>query len=318
MNYKNRLKILIADDDGQFSRRASDYLNDHGFDSRFVNNGKEAQRVIKEWKPRLVICDLLLPEGNALDILKFIKDNEVTSKHNINLMVVSGHNSLSNVKQTFKHGAVDYLVKPMEFEDLLKRVVFQLRRTRRIQEFDKTVVGNPEEASFLLYLTELVLRTSAVEKDASEALFNITKMVASKMDGVRCNIVRYISPIEGVVVSSSDDRKAAGIELNLQKYPEIISSVTSGETIAIDNLDSDSDLKIIKHLFKDISFNSLLVCPIQCNKEIYGVLSIRMPKERKPVTNNEMRFIAMAALIAGLVVNNKNLSKINSLFKEAS
>ena len=58
---QNRLKILIADDDGQFSRRAADYLIEHGFDCRFVSSGAEAMRQIKSWKPRLVLADLILP-----------------------------------------------------------------------------------------------------------------------------------------------------------------------------------------------------------------------------------------------------------------
>src|SRR6185312_11068531 len=113
---QKRIRVLIADDDHQLSRRLADYVSDRGFDARVVSNGKDARSQILEWKPRYVLADLMLPDGNALSLIDFIKGESSLRHQFIHVLVMSGHNVQANVQQALRHGAKDYIVKPFRHE----------------------------------------------------------------------------------------------------------------------------------------------------------------------------------------------------------
>ena len=298
-----KIRVLIADDDNQLARNLASYISDHGFDCKLAQTGSEAKSLITQWKPKLILADLMLPDGNAFSILDFIQ-NESSLRHQMmHLMVMSGHNSQFNVKQSFEKGAKDYLVKPFKIGDVLKRLVFHCRNYRGVKDIKAKEYSKTDEASLMLHLTDLVLRQSLSEESVEEKLFKITRMVSMKVDGVRCSIINVLDQQQGIVVTSNDDRKATGIRLDLNKYPEVLDVVNRDQLIAIENLEQNKDLKLIQKLLKDILFNSMIVCPVRRDGQIFGVLSLRMPKEKEYISDNEIRFIEIVAHITSLVLD---------------
>lgn len=313
-----RIKILIADDDGQLSRQLANFISKHGFQCRLAPNGVEARRMILEWKPKIVLADLMLQEGNAFSLMKFIK-NEKSLRHQfIHLIVMSGHNSQFNVKQAFENGAKDYIVKPFKMDDLLKRLVFHCRSYRHIHELSKNEFSKVDESSLMLHLTDLVLRQAISKESLHDKLYNLTRMVSMKVDGVRCSIVNVRDHERGVVVVSNDDRRATGIKLDLNKYPEILSVMNTGHLVAIENLEQSRELKLIRKLLKNVSFNSMIVCPVKQNGDAFGVLSLRMPKEKETVTDNEIRFVEIVGHVVSLVLSNENPSDNSHFWMEST
>lgn len=305
MGQLKKIKVLIADDDNLLSRRLADYIGDRGFEARVVNNGKDARTQIVEWKPRFVLADLMLPEGNALNLIDFIREEKSLRHRFMHVLVMSGHNEESNVRQALSRGAKDYIVKPFRHEDVIKRLVFHSRSYRGLKDISAKDYTHVDEASFMLHLTDLVLRQALGGTPLDETLFNLTRMVSLKVDGVRCNIVHCLDQKEGVVVISNDDRKASGITLDLYKYPEILHVMNTGSLIAIENLEESAELRQVREKVKDISFNSMVVCPISRNGQRFGVLSLRMPPEKETVTDNEIRFVEIVSQVISLVLGSE-------------
>lgn len=312
----NKIKVLIADDDGQLSRRLADFIGTHGFEVRMATTGTDARSQILEWRPRLVLADMMLPEISALGLLDYIR-NEPQLKHQlINVMVMSGHNDASNVRQSLDRGAKDYLVKPFKAEDVLRRLVFHCRTYRHLQELSRNEYHNVDEGSLMLHLTDLVLRQAIAGDSIPNILFNLSKMVAMKVDGVRCNIVHVVSPFSGIVVVSNDDRGATGIELDLNKYPEIVNVMNTGVMIAIENIENSPELKPIRSLLRNVMFNSMIVCPVSRFQKPFGVLSLKMPAEKTSISDNEMRFVEIVSHVVSLVLSNENHKDIEEYWRQ--
>jgi DNA-binding response OmpR family regulator len=300
-----KIKVLIADDDNQMSRRLSDHLTDHGFDVRTSSNGKDARAQILEWKPKFVLADLILQEGNAFELIDYIKSEKELRRHFINVFVMSGHNTQSNVRNAFQRGAKDYIVKPFRHEDILKRLVFHSRSYRKRSDVTASELSKFDESGLMLHLTDLVLRQALGGGTFEDTLFNLTRMVTLKVDGVRCSIIQCLDQKNGVVVTSNDDRGASGIQLDLYKYPEVIHVMNMNSPIAIENIDESSDLKHIKEFLSNITFNSMVVCPVLRRGEQFGVLSLRLPPEKITITDNEIRFVEIVSHVVSLVMSNE-------------
>jgi DNA-binding response OmpR family regulator len=303
--HQKQIRVLIADDDNQLSRRLADHISDQGFDARVVNSGKDARAMIADWKPRFVLADLMLPEGNALSLIDFIKSEKNLRHQFIHVLVMSGHNVETNVRQSLDRGAKDYIVKPFRFEDVVKRLVFHSRSYKKLKEISAKEFPRVDEASLMLHLTDLVLRQALGGTNLEDILFNLTRMVSLKVDGVRCSIVQCLDQKLGLVVTSNDDRDASGIQLDLYKYPEILHVLNTRSLVAIENLSGSAELRHVREKVKDIAFNSLIVCPISRFGQPFGVLSLRMPPEKETVSDNEIRFVEIVSHVVSLVLSNQ-------------
>lgn len=302
---QDRIRVLIADDDNQLSRRLADYITDHGFEARVVANGKDARTQISEWKPRYVLADLMLPEGSALTLIDYIKSEKSLRHQFIHVIVMSGHNVEANVRQAMQRGAKDYLVKPFRHEDVVKRLVFHSRSYRQLRELSNKEFSTVDESSLMLHLTDLVLRQALSGGTLEDTLFNLTRMVSMKVDGVRCSIINCVDQRLGYVVTSNDDRKASGIQLDLYKYPEVLHVLNTQTLIAVENLADSVELRSVREQVKDIAFNSMIVCPIGRLGQPFGVLSLRMPPEKETVSDNEIRFVEIVSHVVSLVLSNE-------------
>lgn len=299
-----RIRVLIVDDDNLTARRLSDFIYEHGFEAQVINNCKDAKASIITWKPRFVLANLLLPDGSAFSLIEFIK-NEKTLRHQfIHVIVTSGHNNEANVRQALQMGAKDYIVKPFRLEDILKRLIFHSRSYKRVREISTSEYNRLDEAGLMLHLTDLVLRQALGSQNLEDILFNLTRMVSLKVDGVRCSIIQCLDQKAGVVVTSNDDRKAAGISLDLYNYPEVLHVLNTQALVAIENLDDNPELRKVREKVKDISFNSMIVCPVSRYGHPFGVLSLRMPPEKETISDNEIRFVEIVAQVISLVLSN--------------
>lgn len=312
-----KIRVLIADDDGQTSRQLASYISNHGFECRLATNGSEARNLITNWKPKLVLADLMLPDGNAYTLLDYIKTEPLLRHHFIHLIVMSKHNSEFNVKQSFDRGAKDYLVKPFKMPDVLQRLVFHCRSSRNIKEIRKSEYQKIDEASLMLHLTDLVLRQAISKQSIADKLYALTQMVSLKVDGVRCSIIEALDQQSGIVVVSNDDKEASGIRLDLNRYPEVLNVVNTGSLIAIENLEQSLELRSIQKLLKNVMFNSMIVCPVQRKGQIFGVLSLRMPKEKETISDNEIRFIEIVGHVVSLLLDQEKSSDSSDFWKEA-
>ncbi len=109
------MKVLIVDDEARV-RKAVRLLVD--WDAHQINeilearNGNEAIEIIRQAKPSLIIMDMMMESGNGIELMTWV--NEFAG--NTKFIVVSGHNDFEYVRQTVRHGGIDYILKPIEAE----------------------------------------------------------------------------------------------------------------------------------------------------------------------------------------------------------
>ena len=116
-------KILIAEDELMI-RQGIKYLVDwelHGFEVVAVaRNGQEALKMIEETHPDIIITDILMPVMNGIELIK-----EISRLHpEIHVIVLSGYSDFEYVKNSFRFGAIDYILKPsLKPDELLSAVI---------------------------------------------------------------------------------------------------------------------------------------------------------------------------------------------------
>ena len=112
--------ILIIDDDASINEMISEALMNEGYTVSKAYSGTEAMMILSQSKPDLVLLDLMLPGLSGEQLLPHIKD--------IPVIVVSAKSDIYDKVGLLLDGAVDYITKPFNIQELLARVTVQLRK----------------------------------------------------------------------------------------------------------------------------------------------------------------------------------------------
>jgi len=121
--------ILIVEDDTSLANRLAQGLQEAGYACGIAGSIKDAEAVLLEKTPALVLLDMGLPDGDGADFLETIR-----SKHSdLPVIITTARLSVSDRVGGLEGGADDYLVKPYAFEELLARIRIQLRHSERGQ-----------------------------------------------------------------------------------------------------------------------------------------------------------------------------------------
>ncbi|KPA17028.1 response regulator receiver domain-containing protein [Candidatus Magnetomorum sp. HK-1] len=112
----SKQKVLIVDDDPNVLDVFKDCLSSHNYKADVAQNGFEAGVKLMEFKPDLLILDLVMPELDGFEVCRIIK-SDPTTKH-IKIIVLTGYDTKENEAQVKEFGADLFLTKPVE-EDIL-------------------------------------------------------------------------------------------------------------------------------------------------------------------------------------------------------
>lgn len=114
-------KILIVEDDTFISRLYFAKLQSIGHDVKIAETGKDGLREIQDWRPDLILLDLILPIIDGFELLKRIKaDNNLK---NIPVIILSNLDQRQSIEQCLKLGADDYMIKAnFTPSDVVKKV----------------------------------------------------------------------------------------------------------------------------------------------------------------------------------------------------
>ena len=116
-------KVLVVDDDTNICEVIDMYLKSSGYDTKIANDGKAAKELFVECKPDLVLLDMMLPNIDGIDVLKWIRKDSATPV----IMLTAKGDTFDKVL-ALELGADDYVVKPFEPKELLARVKAVMRR----------------------------------------------------------------------------------------------------------------------------------------------------------------------------------------------
>jgi DNA-binding response OmpR family regulator len=301
---QEKFRVLVVEHDRPQARRLVDFLHQNGFETRSVAHVADTKQSLVTWKPHIVLADLLFPGLNAYELLRFIDGSPGLLRRKPVVLVTSPHDDPTNVAEAMQRGAKDFIVKPYLYQDLLNRVVLHCRDPREVKPF------NEKEVAAHWYLVDLLLSQALEHQPLPQMLFHMVQMIAKKLDGNRCSVIRTTTLNDGLVVASSDDQSLSKWPLDLRKYPEVQLVINTQKTIAIENLSGSRALSKIQQELKSIHFNAMIVCPLQYRGKPFGVLSLRMPQTKKKLSEDDLHFADMAAKVLSLAVSAREVQEI--------
>jgi DNA-binding response OmpR family regulator len=122
-------RVLVVEDDRTVSGVVEAYLRKAGLEPRVVADGLEALDVWQQWRPDLVVLDLMLPGLPGLDLLRRMRaDADATP-----VVVLSARGDEEDRVVGLEFGADDYLVKPFSPRELVLRIQGLLRRDEQLR-----------------------------------------------------------------------------------------------------------------------------------------------------------------------------------------
>ncbi|RPA69350.1 DNA-binding response regulator [Cyclobacteriaceae bacterium YHN15] len=120
------MKILLIEDNRELTQNILQYLSHEGILCEVASNLFEAQDKILSFEYDCVLLDLMLPDGNGLNLLNIIRKLEIRP----NVLIISAKNSLDDKIRGLDLGADDYLPKPFHLSELLARLKAIYRRSK--------------------------------------------------------------------------------------------------------------------------------------------------------------------------------------------
>jgi len=151
-------KILLIEDDELAAEIINDYLGECGFHVTSVFNATEAIISIKQNHFDVAILDINLPDFNGLEVLKSIK-NFIA----LPIIVTSAYSDTKSKVTAFKYGARDYMVKPLDLEELEARIWVQLSQHSAIKTQEEKHLFSIKENTIFYKSIPLTLTTIEFE-----------------------------------------------------------------------------------------------------------------------------------------------------------
>ena len=120
------IRVLFVDDEKGFVDVVAKRMTKRGFDVTKTYSGAEALKALRKQDFDVVILDLKMEDMDGIEVLKVLKKMDP----DLDVIMLTGHGSEKAARDGIEFGAADYLTKPCDFEDLMKKVkeVFQNRR----------------------------------------------------------------------------------------------------------------------------------------------------------------------------------------------
>ncbi|MDO9491773.1 response regulator transcription factor [Acetobacterium sp.] len=150
------INILVVEDDIKLNYIVCSFLNDNGYHAISCKNGTEAFDRIQEEPVNLIISDIMMPEMDGFEFAAEIRKQD----KGIPILFMTARDDITAKQKGYSLGIDDYMVKPIEMDELVLRVSALLRRAnirneRRLEA--GSLVLNEEETTAYLNETELPL-----------------------------------------------------------------------------------------------------------------------------------------------------------------
>jgi two-component system, OmpR family, alkaline phosphatase synthesis response regulator PhoP len=130
-------RVLIADDNPQGAELLEAYLGDSDYELRSAADGEEALRAVAEWHPDLVLLDIMMPRISGFEVCKRLRADPAT--RDIAVLMVTGLDQPSDIDKAVEAGAEDFMTKPINKADLLRRVNAVLKARSNARELDRAL-----------------------------------------------------------------------------------------------------------------------------------------------------------------------------------
>jgi len=150
------IKILVVEDDQVLKRLFCTVLTKHGFHTLEADNGEEALDILDKETVSLVVTDVMMPKMDGYELTELIRSYDAKMP----ILMITAKGEINDKQTGFRAGIDDYMVKPIDVNEMIFRIEALLRRAEIINErqivtgdttfkYDELTVTSPKGESLL-------------------------------------------------------------------------------------------------------------------------------------------------------------------------
>ena len=124
------MRILIAEDDRELRQLFEHVLSKSSYAVTGVSNGQEALQALEESYYDLIISDIMMPVMDGYELVRSLRE----AGHHVPVLMITAKTAFDDMRQGFLSGTDDYMVKPVNVNEMVLRVGALLRRAQMINE----------------------------------------------------------------------------------------------------------------------------------------------------------------------------------------
>ena len=143
-------KILIAEDDRELAELFCHVLAKNGYAVKGVANGREALEAVRSDYYDVIISDIMMPVMDGYEFVRSIREDGI----NTPVLMITAKDAFDDMRAGFVSGTDDYMVKPININEMVLRVGALLRRSQMMNERRITMGGTTLECDSLTVITE--------------------------------------------------------------------------------------------------------------------------------------------------------------------
>lgn len=130
-------KIIVVEDDSRLNQAVCKYLNDNGYETTGVLNAIAAYDAMYHTKFDLIVSDIMMPEMDGFELAETVRQTDKA----IPILFMTARDDMPSKSKGYRMGIDDYMVKPINFEELLLHIGALLRRAG-IMNHKTLTIGN--------------------------------------------------------------------------------------------------------------------------------------------------------------------------------
>ena len=309
-------RILVVDDDPVVLELLAKVLQDAGHQVTAAESGSRGLDIFRADPRDVVVTDLLMPGVSGLDVLQSIKQVSPGTE----VIVVTAFASLDNAIQALRHGAYDFISKPLDDLGVLERVVERALEKRRLTGENRLLVDSLQTRN--LELKETVSRLAAVNDigrattglfDLDELCDRLVRLVAQHLKARRVSVLISEPGSDALAMVAS-----VGItDLDLGGYRMRVGEGIAGRVAASQAplLVTDIDKSPLKGLSVGGRYSTpSFVCtpltvtyPIRYQRKRVGVINVSDKHSGDPFTEQDLEFLSTLACQVAVAIQNAHL-----------
>lgn len=214
----NMFNILVVEDDKNLRKLITTYLQRNKYNTYEATNGEEALNVLDQSYIDLIVSDIMMPKMDGYELIKSLRE----AKYDVPILIITAKSEIEDKKEGFLLGADDYMVKPIDIEEMLLRIQVLLRRSKSASE-KKIQIGD-----LLLNYNQLsVIKKDKVYNLAQKEFYLLYKLLSTPNTiFTRQELIEEVWGLE----SDSDYRT---VDVHIKRIREKMKDVDEFEIVTI-------------------------------------------------------------------------------------
>ena len=210
--------ILVVEDDKNLRKLITTYLQRNKYNTYEATNGEEALNVLDQSYIDLIVSDIMMPKMDGYELIKSLRE----AKYDVPILIITAKSEIEDKKEGFLLGADDYMVKPIDIEEMLLRIQVLLRRSKSASE-KKIQIGD-----LLLNYNQLsVIKKDKVYNLAQKEFYLLYKLLSTPNTiFTRQELIEEVWGLE----SDSDYRT---VDVHIKRIREKMKDVDEFEIVTI-------------------------------------------------------------------------------------